>query len=282
MLSLRMLESHNDMIAAPSLKRFLWHICTNFPFPAHVYLLCALRQRPTGPLAERAWAAFGESFVHRKVAVELGALAKNKESALQLALASLTLRAWDARERAVPGVKVPHFIPHLRCRLAGNTCAQMNKEFCTVGTDIGLQTPSSTTTTSPPEATKTAPSSSPVPNQMKGPEQIIDPYQWLNSQPAMQFDMASMGAAFDDEMMQGLMPTTNESGLGWDFWNDLTVNGGSSYSAVVMGFDATAGNGGASSDGNLNTGRGNSNGAGNSEPQESASSPPHFSTLTPF
>ena len=54
-LSLQCLEIHDKMMAIPSLDRFMWHVLTNFPFPAQIYLLWTLRWRTSDALAERAW-----------------------------------------------------------------------------------------------------------------------------------------------------------------------------------------------------------------------------------
>lgn len=237
LLALQMIEAHNAMLEAPTLKRFMWHICTNFPFPAHVYLLCALKQRTTGPLVERAWNAFGDHYRNRRIAGLLSHMAKHRDSALQMAIASMTIKAWDARERDVPGVEVPKFVLHLRCRLGGwrNLCPD-GKGTCFTTEDQPHQSAvgekASSPTTAPVPIVKAHTSVQETPTSSTNAPQV-DPYQWLNTQPSNQFDMVNMGmGGFDNEMMQGLMPTLNgdmpNSTFGLDLWGDyqpdMTVN----------------------------------------------------------
>lgn len=238
LIALRMVEVHNAMLGTPTLKRFMWHICTNFPFPAHVYLLYALRQRTTGPLVERAWNAFGDHYKNRRAAGSLSHMAKHRDSALQIAIANMTIKAWDARERDVTGVEVPKFVLHLRYRLGDGRNLCLNEKGACFNTEDEPQpsagdekVPSLTSAPVFIPETQNSLTETPISNTT-APQ--VDPYQWLNIQPANQSGMVSMGmGGFDDEIMQGLMPTFNgdlpNSIFGIDIWGDyqpdMTANG---------------------------------------------------------
>jgi hypothetical protein len=225
-ISLRMMETHNAMVAAPSLKRFMWHVFTNFPFPAHVYLLCTLRVRTTGPLVDRAWQAFADHYRLRRAVGQLTKIAKHRDSALQLALANMTIKAWNAREKDNPTVEVPKFVLHLRCRLGEG------KGMCPApNTCYSIKEPPSIT-----EEVQQPVQVSQVQPQTVGVSPQAGAYQWLQNQPAMQFDMANMGMRFDDDLMQDLIPTfsgdiSNDS-FGIDLWSDYRPD------PSVMGVDS--------------------------------------------
>jgi hypothetical protein len=114
-----MFEYHNMMMTSKSISKFLWHSFKSFPFAAHVYILCELRNRPTGELADKAWQQLAESSEHRRKPN----FSRNpkKNSPLRLAIANLTVKAWDAREQALlkfqPVVPTPVFIAELRDQL---------------------------------------------------------------------------------------------------------------------------------------------------------------------
>lgn len=117
---LNMVEVHHKMLGAKNLKQFLWQIHTNFPFPAYVYLLCALRNTPDGPHADRAWKLLSESF-ERRVDSELEKGVKESTNTLKLAMANLTIKAWEAREAQGnfnPAIPTPRFICHYRNMIA--------------------------------------------------------------------------------------------------------------------------------------------------------------------
>jgi hypothetical protein len=195
-LSLSMLENHNSMIGNLALKRFMWHIFTHFPFPAHVYLLCVLRYRTTDELADRAWQVFAESFDQRIN----HDFVKRNDSALHLALANLTVKAWEAREAALqlfqPAVPPPRFISHLRQKLASKKS----------------QT-----------ATPAAESATGGPADVGFGDQIIDSSQWFNQNSTA----LNSTQTFDQSLMPGLTSADSSSvGMEWGFWNDLMQGAG--------------------------------------------------------
>jgi hypothetical protein len=195
-LSLQSVENHNEMIAAPNLERFLWSILSHFPFPAHIYLLCTLRYRSNDELADRAWQQFefryglpNLKFTHKGEFWR-----KHKDSAIQLAIANLTIKAWETREKALalahPGTPTPEFILQLRQQLASR------------------RTPKSTNSSTVETCEATPPS---VANTGMA-DQFAESYKWFNP------GAVDPNQGFD--LMPGLVANDPQS-MGWDFWNDL-------------------------------------------------------------
>lgn len=115
---LKVMECHNAMLATESIQRFVWYAFTNPPFLAYLYLLWGLRARTKGELADRAWNQLAEHVEHRKKH-DSWDYAKGSNP-LRLAIANLTIKAWDARQAASPQEEVeeePRFISDLRGRL---------------------------------------------------------------------------------------------------------------------------------------------------------------------
>jgi hypothetical protein len=118
-LGLEMFEYHKTMMASNNLSKFLWYSFKNSPLAAEVYILYELRNRPTGELADRAWQQFAERSEYRR----RPQFSRNpmKKSPLNLAFANLTVKTWDARERALlkvqSEVRTPVFIAELRDQL---------------------------------------------------------------------------------------------------------------------------------------------------------------------
>jgi Fungal specific transcription factor domain len=192
-LSLQCLENHNKMMTIPSLDRFMWHVLTNFPFPAHVYLLCCLRWRTTDELADRAWELFEMRFENQNLKfTESEFWRKNKDSAIHLAIANLIVKAWEAREKAFvsanrPLPPTPAFITRLRAQLAAK------------------RPPKSTSSSAGTEVTTPSLVNPDMPNQ------FAESYQWFNPGPI------DPNQGFD--LMSGM--TNDTQSMGWDFWNDL-------------------------------------------------------------
>ncbi|RDW88396.1 hypothetical protein BP6252_00428 [Coleophoma cylindrospora] len=116
--AIQMLDYHNSMLSSIPTRRFLWHIHTNYPFPASTYLLAELRTRSVGPLADQAWQVMLRSMELRKDPFSKTML---RHSPLHTAVSSLTLKAWEARENSLRQmqlpVSVPPLISHLRDEL---------------------------------------------------------------------------------------------------------------------------------------------------------------------
>jgi hypothetical protein len=118
--SLGVLECYNAMLATESVQNFIWYAFTNPPFTAYLHLLCALRTRTNGELADRAWHQLAEHAENREKHDSWDH--PQKSGPLRLAIGNLTIKAWEAREMArshfQPVMPVPRFISGLRDRLA--------------------------------------------------------------------------------------------------------------------------------------------------------------------
>lgn len=194
-----MLEYHEMMLSAKNLTRFWWHINTNSPFPGQIYILCALRNRTTGELADRAWRALAASYARRYGGENFHKHMmrdKKKSSAMHLAWANLTLKAWEAREAAIPSIPVPEAIMKMRAELAESRSSKS-------GTDSSV---------SPPAV-----------GDMPGGHQLDNPFPWLNQQPMD-------GQVFD----QGAMMMPDPSAMDWQFWNGFVQPAPMSFDASMQ------------------------------------------------
>lgn len=93
--SLNMLKVHNKMMGFKSLKPFLWSINSNYPFPAHLYLLCSLRSRASDELTGRAWGVLSESYDNRIYYSQQYESTKSV-TLMHPTLAHLTIKAWES------------------------------------------------------------------------------------------------------------------------------------------------------------------------------------------
>ena len=132
---LQMLEYYNTLIRSPSVQQFTWYMLQNYPFPAHIYLAWLLRDRPNDELADHAWHQLSESAEARmKFDIQPFFIKKRHKTILiQLALANLTVKAWEAREATFqsaqkPPPVVPRFISAYRNTILEN---QSQKETAT-------------------------------------------------------------------------------------------------------------------------------------------------------
>lgn len=98
------LENTLFIISEPSLLRFSWSTRMHFQHLALIYLLRRLRQHTRDAKSERGWQIVYRVFgLHPPVIAEAPRI-------LQLAVADLTLSAWNARVAANPGIAEPDFI----------------------------------------------------------------------------------------------------------------------------------------------------------------------------
>jgi hypothetical protein len=200
--SLEMLQNHNIVMKNPSMKRYVWHIYTNFPFPAHVYLLCALRYRTSDEFADRAWEQLSISAETRMKHNERHVFAKKQDSYIHLAFGNLTVKAWEAREAAFqsvaqPAPVTPHFVSQYRKQLA--------------------------------EKRSRSRSATNDPSPTAQPEKILGG-QFTSQFPMLDPNSLAMGPAFDQSMLPGMFPTDSTS-TGWEFWNDM-IQGGDSMQGI--------------------------------------------------
>jgi hypothetical protein len=200
-LSLGMLENSYKMMQAETLNRFTWHVMTNMPFPAYVYVLCGLRHRTTGELADRAWQTIQKSFEARQAADYHNGKtpAHHRDTVLHTALLSLLNKAWDARVKAIPALQVlppPRFIAVLREELAAK------------------RSPKSTT-----ENSAITPKSAEA-EMGDGDPQFGGGFEWLNA--LNQTNIVPAQLPLDQGFMDGFMGT-DISNMNWEFWNDMIL-----------------------------------------------------------
>jgi hypothetical protein len=94
--ALRMLEYDTKMMNLPSMKRYVWFVDFNFPFPAYMHLLQELRQRPSADYAPKAWETMSDNYK-----VRMGTT-KHPDSPLLIIFSRMVLHAWKARESLPP------------------------------------------------------------------------------------------------------------------------------------------------------------------------------------
>jgi len=126
-----MLENYNLVMASPFVQKFIWIFWTTFPLPALLYLVVALRRRPADEFAEKAWRLLAENDERR----EWKDTTQQRDSMLSLAIASLTIKAWEAREATLQEVQpTPRYISRLRQQLATKKRGSFNPTSCGVFT----------------------------------------------------------------------------------------------------------------------------------------------------
>lgn len=168
-------------------------------------------------MADRAWASFEEFFRLRMMLWERRENVRAKESALHAALSNLTVKAWDAREKARPGIEVPGVISKLRGEVRKRK-AQSPKHV-----------PAETETETPPQ-------------QVDGVSGGVftDSFAWMDQHNVGFEQNVDLGQGVMHGIMVGQDNSSVGMGLGWDFWNDLMpMNGnvdanGQEYSAHNM------------------------------------------------
>ena len=199
-----MVEYHNAAMKDPSVQRLRWFLYAHFPFPSHLYLLGALRDRTSDEFADKAWHELWVTSEIRKNESDTPFFAKMKNSFIHLALANITIKAWEAREAAhqnsPQALPVPLFISEYRNMLAEK---KSRKQSETSGSSP------STLIDQPFEA------------------QIASQYSMLES------SVPRMGQASGQSRLPEIDPWSMESRFfpypnpptdfqppGWEFWND--------------------------------------------------------------
>ncbi|KAH8812480.1 fungal-specific transcription factor domain-containing protein [Xylogone sp. PMI_703] len=184
-LSLRMIEIQNLMIQNSSVHRYAWHICGNYPFLAHIYLLYALRRHTNDAFAQRAWQQLSECAETRITYVDKYFTGKKTDSFMKYAIANLTVKAWEARESAFQNAPHPLNVPNFVVE-----CQQL----C-IREKIKRETPTTSSTN-----------------------------ETVNGQaaefPSFIAGSSSTGQEFSQQIFSGIFP--NDLGAdGWEFWNDI-------------------------------------------------------------
>jgi hypothetical protein len=129
--ALKMIEYSNVLHSNKGTQKFLWHIVMNKSIEAYIHVLNELRYRTSDDLADHAWRQIMEGF---EIWTSLSdPRDKQRHSTLHMALATLTVKAWDARENALrqsqPFVLPPAFIAEMRLLLDLQKSAKSDMRF---------------------------------------------------------------------------------------------------------------------------------------------------------
>lgn len=89
---LQLLEQHNMLQSNPQLKRFAWHAAFVMQWHAFIHVLDTLRVEPHIQDADRAWKLIGDTYKKNH------AMTRDKRKPIHIAVASLCLKAYDARK----------------------------------------------------------------------------------------------------------------------------------------------------------------------------------------
>lgn len=90
-----LLETDNLAHTSKALRKFVWHTNVHYQWQALIYLLGEMRTHTLGDKVDRAWEAVDESFQHHWDFVT------NNKKPLHVAVGSLCLKAYSAREAAL-------------------------------------------------------------------------------------------------------------------------------------------------------------------------------------
>lgn len=192
--SLNMLEVHNTMMGCKTLKRFFWFINTNYPFPAHLYLLCGLRSRASDDLTERAWRVLAESYDNRLYYTRQYE-PMNPVTMMHPTLANLTIKAWEIRDVGLGLYPLtsnpPSFISEMRSLLADRRISQdphrKNQVFLSRSAD------------------------------MEPGSQNTNEYPYTN------FSSADMVQQSFEQSLTTSIASSDWSSTSWDLWNDIVA-----------------------------------------------------------
>ncbi|KAL5349509.1 hypothetical protein ACLOAV_005802 [Pseudogymnoascus australis] len=128
-ICMMMIEQENLLRSTASVRGFLWHVDLHFQLDAFVYLLSELQLQCTGSMADKAWSLIAETFLHHPHIIT------NTKTPLYMAIRSLTLKSWKAREAAFwithsnpPEGSPPLFISTLRFQRTENIPSQTSTE----------------------------------------------------------------------------------------------------------------------------------------------------------
>lgn len=179
-----MIELHSSLLKNHSMQKYTWHICTNYPFLAHVHLLCALRYHTSDEFADRGWQLLSESAEARAKYDDTFFFSKKKDSLIHYSIVKLTMKAWEARELALRSLPYapppPYFIYEYRKLISRRKSETYVAETMETGQALGNLTG--------------------------------------------QFPMADqggfgLGLEYDQSMLAEIF-STDQPPSAWDFWND--------------------------------------------------------------
>jgi hypothetical protein len=116
----KMLNYHYTQQTNPIFDRFLWFTNMNAPMMGYIYVLNELCARTTGELADEGWRQVVLSISTRRQKFHWENVPVIRETALNLALNNMVVKAWDSRQAARPSLPVPEFVIEMHQELAKN------------------------------------------------------------------------------------------------------------------------------------------------------------------
>ncbi|KAB5559631.1 fungal-specific transcription factor domain-containing protein [Coniochaeta sp. 2T2.1] len=109
---INLLEQHNMLHSSPQLKRFAWQASSVMQWHAFIHILDTLQAEPLIQGADKAWRLVGSTYTSNQ------AMINDTRKPIHVAVASLCLKAYDARLTAVSperdASRLPKFILQLR------------------------------------------------------------------------------------------------------------------------------------------------------------------------
>lgn len=114
----KMLDYHHTIQTNSLFDRFLWFTNMNAPMLGYIYVLNELRVRTTGELADEGWRQVVMSISTRRQKFRWENMPAIQETALNMALNNMVVKAWDARQAARPILPVPKFVTDMRRELS--------------------------------------------------------------------------------------------------------------------------------------------------------------------
>ena len=106
-----MLQCDTNLMTSPLTRRYIWMIEANFPFPAYVHILQALRKRPLEEHAEHFWTVLSDNYDARRFLKE-----KDSANPLFKMFSRVVLQAWAAREAVlkVDPMQMPDIVSDIK------------------------------------------------------------------------------------------------------------------------------------------------------------------------
>ncbi|KAJ4299739.1 hypothetical protein N0V90_004985 [Kalmusia sp. IMI 367209] len=211
-LAVSVIRWQNMAYTTKEMQGCLWHINSHFQWKAFVYFVSALKYRTLGPDVASAWKEVQTVFdFHPNFSLEAS------RQALPIAIATLTLTAWDAyiAARGIPEGGEPYFIQVLRTRKAKEDIKAQQSQGAALGNDTAqdrLSNVADLAQQHTASAQSQASTLASVPQTAYGDN--VDSFVWD----------ADMLNAFDGPQLNDINIPIEEDQLNWSNWNNLLLN----------------------------------------------------------
>ncbi|KAF2680491.1 hypothetical protein K458DRAFT_421427 [Lentithecium fluviatile CBS 122367] len=211
-LAVQVVTYQNFCYTAKEMQGYLWHINSHFQWKGFIYVVNELRERTQGDEVDHAWKqvrlvfdfhpSFGHVFSRR---------------ALSIAVASFTLKAWDAyvSARGVPEGGEPVFIKVLRARQAKRGTTPSSSESSHLTPPSRPQ--SETMATTLPAMMQDSYNAQGVTPAPVNPSTTADPFQNFN------WD-AGFADSLDPMATLPELPPMDPNQMNWGVWDNLLAD----------------------------------------------------------